>query len=386
MICVKCHRDIPDDANMCCYCGRKFVRKTSRRTRANGMGTAVRRGRGWRAVVVLGWKMSEDGSHRVPVYATKDGFPTKKEALEYCPVLMANGKVGKSADAIEDRKTIEYYWNLYESSGLLTVSHSKQTSYTIAHNKLCDIDNRLISDIAIKELQAVMDEKAKTYYPAKDIKTVLSKLFDLAIVDEVVATNKASALVLPKLDEEEPIPFSEEEMNRLWADYDAGNFFTGYILLMIYSSMMPGELLKCKKDMIHYDKRQIIGAGLKTKKRRETPIAIADFIAPVLEVLCENSSSDKLLTMNKDNFYKKYYDTLERIGCRKLPPYSCRHTTATALALGGNVAPAIIQKVMRHAKYSSTQRYIHATTDDALAALNTLKANPDAKDAEEIEQ
>jgi len=32
----------------------------------------------------------------------------------------------------------------------------------------------------------------------------------------------------------------------------------------------------------------------------------------------------------------------------------CRHTTATALALG-NIAPSVIQEVMRHTKFNTTQ-------------------------------
>ena len=76
--------------------------------------------------------------------------------------------------------------------------------------------------------------------------------------------------------------------------------------------------------------------------------------------------------MQKDRFYAQYYDCLERNGCRRLPPYACRHTTATAPALG-NIAPSVIQKVMRHAKFSTTQRYIHPATADMLEAVNAIK-------------
>lgn len=36
--------------------------------------------------------------------------------------------------------------------------------------------------------------------------------------------------------------------------------------------------------------------------------------------------------MGRDQFYKEFHMILERCGCRNLTPYSCRHTTATALA------------------------------------------------------
>lgn len=97
-------------------------------------------------------------------------------------------------------------------------------------------------------------------------------------------------------------------------------------------------------------------------------------IAPVISDLSERSTNKVgyLLGMNKDNFYSEYHAALQRAGVRDLPPYSCRHTTATALALG-NIAPSVIQEVMRHTKFSTTQRYIHPDTKSAHEAMNIFK-------------
>ena len=46
--------------------------------------------------------------------------------------------------------------------------------------------------------------------------------------------------------------------------------------------MMPGELMQAEKNMTHWDTQEIIGCGLKAKKRKETPIVIADIVVPVL--------------------------------------------------------------------------------------------------------
>ena len=62
---------------------------------------------------------------------------------------------------------------------------------------------------------------------------------------------------------------------------------------------------------------------------------------------------------------------LARAGTRRLTPYSCRHTAATTLALE-NVPPSVIQKVMRHAKFSTTEKYIHVSVDPMLEAVNKL--------------
>ena len=104
-----------------------------------------------------------------------------------------------------------------------------------------------------------------------------------------------------------------------------------------------------------------------------TVLSAPDMLVAVIRDLCEHTTSRKwyLVGMNKDKFYVEYYAALERSGTRRLTPYSCRHTTATALALG-NIAPSVIQTVMRHAKFSTTQRYIHPDRSAALEAVNQM--------------
>jgi integrase len=147
----------------------------------------------------------------------------------------------------------------------------------------------------------------------------------------------------------------------------------GYSLLMIYSGMMPGELFKAKKEMIRWDEQQIIGAGLKTKKRRSTPIVIADFMIPILRDLCDFTPSDKLCYTSRDKFYDEFKHMLFLCRCRpELVPYSCRHTTATLSALN-NVAQSVLLEIMRQKKFTTTQRYIHIDVTKSLEAINLLK-------------
>lgn len=143
---------------------------------------------------------------------------------------------------------------------------------------------------------------------------------------------------------------------------------------MIYTGMMPGELLKLKKDMIDFEKNEIVRGGIKTRKRKETPMVFPDFVAPVLHELCEESKSrvGNICCINKDNFYKRYYECLELAGVQKLPPYSCRHTTATALAMK-NIDPFTIKEIMRHTKITTTQRYVHPDMKGMVDAVNQLQ-------------
>ena len=269
--------------------------------------------------------------------------------------------------------SLSHYWDVWSSSAYEKLSASKQSAYRIAWAKLEAVSQYSVEDISVGLLQSLINEKAPTYYPARDIRTLLSHLYHLAIADGVATVDLPSYLTLPKLDEDEPTPFSEADLISFWEHYEAGDSFIGYILLMVYTGMMPGELCILKKDTINWERREIIGCGLKTKERKKKPIVLADFILPVLQGLCDFTEGEKVLRMNRDRFYAEFHSALERCDVQDLTPYACRHTTATALALGNQVAPSVIQRVMRHKKFETTQRYIHPDDTAALSAVNTLR-------------
>ena len=224
-------------------------------------------------------------------------------------------------------------------------------------------------------LRDLVGEEAPTFYPARDMKRLLSHLFKLAIADQQVTVNMANYITLPDLNETEQKPWTDDELKAIWEAYEQEDVVAAYLLLMIYTGMMPGELCQCRRSMIHLEERQIIGAGLKTDVRKQTPIVIAEFVVPVIERILTYTDDDperRILYTDRWDFYDAYHEFTKRINIRDLPMYSCRHTTATALAMGTDVAPSIIQKIMRHAKFTTTQRYIHADTSDALGAINKL--------------
>lgn len=370
-VCRKCHCDLPPGAKFCPMCGVKQEVTKPKKTRGNGQGTAVKRGNTWSAVWTTGYYVEsvEDGDSVKRVLHQKrkwkGGFKTRTAALAYA----ANPE-----PEMEKCPTLRSYWKGWETSDYKDLSGSKQTAFKIAWGKLEDIADRQMDTLTIKDLQTAVDAKAQTYYPAKDMKTLLSHLFKRAVAEGHARTNLADFIRLPSLDEKEMQPFAETELKKLWDAYGAGDHFVGFVLLMVYSGMMPGELLALKADMVDFEKCEIVGCGLKTKKRKATPIVFPDMVTPVVQDLIARSKSSRgyVVGMNKDHFYKEYHAALQRIGVRDLPPYSCRHTTATALALG-NIAPSVIQEVMRHTKFSTTQRYIHPDSEAARKAVNTLE-------------
>ena len=137
---------------------------------------------------------------------------------------------------------------------MLKLSKNKQVSYKIARKRIEKIMAFPIDVLTVDDLQKVINEECDTFYPARDVKSLLSHLYKRAMASNTnrgrITQNLSEFLVLPEMNEKEAVPLTEEEVALLWKRYDAGDAFVGYILLLIYTGMMPGELLICKKDMV----------------------------------------------------------------------------------------------------------------------------------------
>lgn len=374
MTCPKCATVVPDGSLFCNMCGKKLsipVSPARQKSRGNGQGSAYRspNGKTWTAQAIVGYRAPADSSHQpIPIKRKKSGFPTKAAALAYCPILRAGGAV-KPTEA----PRLSAYWETYSENKMSTLSKSKQTAYKIAWKRLEPIQHAHVDSLTVQLLQNTLNKVCSSYYTARDCKALLTSLYKLAAADGFVSKDLPSLLELPKLEETEQTPFSSDEQTALWRLYESGDLNACIPLLMIYTGMMPGEAQKLKTEQIDLESRQIIGAGIKTKVRKKTPIVLAESILPVVQDLMDHAQANGYIwPQNEEGWYERYYTALAAAGCRRLPPYSCRHTTATALAVTQNIAPQTVRKVMRWSTAKMLDRYAHPETSDALAAVDSL--------------
>ena len=374
MICSKCKKTIPDDAVICCYCGKKLIRASKKgiHQRPNGTGTAFRRGNTWTAKITIGWKVDDNGKSLL-ISKTKGGFKTKTEALNYVPVLK---KQFEDMPVIKLAPTVRHYWDMLEKGELTKISKDRAKAYQIAWRKMHDIADRPINTVMINDLRSVVYDNTSSYYPARDMKTVLNKIFFMAAAEGWVNKDLPAFIILPPLNEKERTPFTKEEQKMLWVAYENGCLDAAFALIMIHTGMMPGELQQITASMIDFENHIICGAGLKTDIRRETPIVIPDCLVPVLMDIINQvgaHENEPIIGVKKHAFYDHYYHGLEVAGTRKLEPYSCRHTMATALAIDENIAPQTVMKVMRWKSTKMLDRYAHPNLLDAQEAVNQVK-------------
>jgi len=346
--------------------------KKKPKLRGNGQGCAFKspNGKSWTAQAVVGYKASKkENGQPVPIKRKKSGFSSKKDALAYVPILLAGG-VEKSKVA----PRLSEYWKQYSENAMLKISKDKQFAYKSAWKKLAPIHDVRIDTLTVDILQDTVNKVANSYYTQKDCRTVLKKLYERAYAEGHVHAILSDFIEIVPLEEKEQIPFNKDEQKKLWKAYDDGNMDAAIPLLMIYTGMMPGEAQLLKTEHIDLKNKTMFGMNLKTKVRKKTPIVIADFLLPVVEDLISHAQKTGFIwPRNEKGWYEKYYAVLETSGCRKLPPYSCRHTTATALAVDAKIAPQTAKRVMRWSTAKMMDKYAHPDMNDALDAVNQIK-------------
>ena len=378
MLCTKCKTDLRPGAVFCDRCGKKILsqKKSRTKSRGNGTGTAFKRGSTWTAQVVVKYEdlppfdesNPENALPRKKITRSKSGFKTREDALRYCPILKAGPEKPKLAPQLA------HYWETFENGKYTSLSESKQYAYKIAWKRLKSISQIRVDQLTVSDLQKVVADECKSFNTARDVKTLLTALFNTAAAEGYVNKDLPTFIQLPKMEETEREPFSDTEQAAIWKLYESGDLRAAPVLLMIYTGMMPGEAMKLTVDNFDLEHRLITGAGMKTAVRKKTPIVLAESIVPVAEDLIAHANEDGTLwTGRKKTWYKRYYEALEAAGVRPLSPYSCRHTTATALAITEGIAPQTVKKVMRWANTKMLDRYAHPQTTDALAAVNTIQ-------------
>lgn len=382
MICLKCKKEMPDGALFCPWCGvaqEVKAKKRKKRKNANGFGSVYFNGVSWVAERTLGYKtfIIDGKPKKKRLSEKKKGFKTSRDANLYLVPLITKGKK-KIIDTMALLHTIYTASQKYKKLG------SKKGAYKKAWERMKPIHNIPVDIVTIQDLRDLVE--GLNYYPAKDIKDLTSNLYKIAVAEGQVQTNLAPFIELPELDAEETVPWNEQEIEILWRLYAKGNRIAMACLIMIYSGMMPGELFICEEHMINYEEHTITGCGLKTKKRKETPIVFPDFVSPVLRDLASTSPSriGRILGMAEDNFYAEFKALKEGNGIRDaIRPYSGRHSTQTALAVK-NVAPGVIVEIMRQKNYkTSLDHYNNIQTKDLVAALNQLR-QPELESSEGV--
>lgn len=327
--------------------------------RANGTGTV--------------YKLS--GRRRRPWVASKNRvvlgyYETKKEALEALERLTGRNvdeRYNMTFEEVYDRWSQEHYPEL---------SASATRAYKRAYEVFEPLHGKRFRDLRTVDFQDVIDSyEGYSYSALSKFKQLITQLSKWAIREEIITTNFASFVRLPKEDKEEKKTFSAEEIEALQKDDSEP---AKIVLMLIYTGMRIGELFALRVS--DYHGTYVIG-GEKTEAGRNRVIPIRPEGREYFAYFAQTAVGPLLLSgykgrKNPSKFRDHdYYPLLARLGIEKKPPHSTRHTYAS-WAVSAGMKPEALQKILGHKKYSTTAEiYVHQSPEELVSAVEEADSN-----------
>lgn len=295
-------------------------------------------------------------------------FETKKEAQE----VLYNYNKNPLLFSGKTFKEISYLW-FTSVKEKLTISSIKKIEIILKFFTI--LNEYKISDIKLFQLQKIFDEMTFSYNYKGNCKSVLNRIFDFAVKNDFIESNKIKFVELGKKNIviERKI-FTKNEINILWKNLEIKNVYL--ILILIYTGMRVGELLNLKVadvdlcNKVIYIRKSKTDAGVRT-------IPIPDkMLSLFTDNICyENEYFIFTKTFNQMSYMSFRYifeSILRKVGLQKHTIHDTRHTFATLLNNADANKTSII-KLIGHSDFSTTENvYTHKDIEELRKAINLL--------------
>lgn len=341
------------------------------RTRPNGAGTAYKRGRTWTARIVTGWRVAEDG-HALPVWRTKGGFSTKRDALAYCETL-------KNAPKTVRKLTMQEIYTQWLPTHQNRVSKSTMDCYKAAWKYFKPIHHLPFADIDLDDLQECVDECGKGKRTKENMKAVAGLLMKYAIPRHQTDLNYAEYIHTGNDAKGTHPAFSMEQVELIRQQIGITPHAED-IYVLIYTGFRPSELFALTKA--DYQDGILYG-GIKTEAGKNRAVPVSPRIMPYIQARLNGPYNllfprDGGQPMSAKYFRDNYfYPVIAAAGIQPLPtpdhpayyvPYSCRHTFANLLknAPGSDKDKA---GLIGHEDYRTTKKHYQSADLEAFKTI-----------------
>lgn len=173
------------------------------------------------------------------------------------------------------------------------------------------------------------------------LKSMFNLMYDYAVLAGLVSVNPSRQFNLKGLHDKierqrkDKNVITPEHEVELWKDIDYG--YTRMVLINIYSTWRPEELIELTKDNIDFDS-MIMRGGLKTAAGTNRIVPIHPKILPLIRYYYDRSPGDRLfydydgprpLTMTYDKYRGRFKKIMFRHGWDCYSPSCPRHTFST---------------------------------------------------------
>ena len=243
--------------------------------------------------------------------------------------------------------------------------------------KSCKEDKRMLEKIILKrwadkrieeitayDIQHLHHELKGTLYVANRVRSLLSRMFNLAIQWKWMSTNPVNS-VKKYYEEKRNRWLDEEELERLWTILETyrSQSVSRAIWLLVLTGARYNEVLGATWDQFDLDKGIWTKSTHNTKQKRMEHLPLSSQSVELLKVMKETADKKHLFPGKipgqplKD--IKKAWNTIRnKAGLPKVRIHDIRHTYASHLVSSG-LSLSIVGKLLGHTQAATTQRYAH---------------------------
>lgn len=247
------------------------------------------------------------------------------------------------------------------------ISHSTKSQYVMAFKHFKSIHNVPFGNLRTSHYQQIIDKSTLRKGSLEKLKMLASAMYEYAMQNDICSKNYAAYIVLPKADKKEKEIFTDADIKKLWNNKDMPLVDT--VLILIYTGMRIGEMLKLTRFDVNLEKQTITG-GLKTEAGKNRVIPIHQKILPFIQA--RYAAGERLFPMTYSNYTEGFKASMDALDIKNKTPHCTRHTFATLMARNGADAKAL-QKIIGHANYSTTADiYTHLGIADLKKAIEKL--------------
>lgn len=257
------------------------------------------------------------------------------------------------------------FWDYKYKSGK-EYSKSSRDATIKAYKNCHALHDKVFAKIRHADLQAVIDNCPHGRASKELICTFLKQIYRYAVIYDLVDKNYAEYIqVNAPEDDEHGIPFSEEELKKLWKYKDDPT--VSMILIMCYS----GFRLTAYKTLEVNLEEGFFRGGIKTTSSKGRIVPIHSAILPLVERRI--SDSGELMRNSTSAFRKSMYKALDALQIDRHTPHDCRHTFS-ALCERYGVAENDRKRMLGHSFGAdiTNQVYGHRTLDDLRTEIEKI--------------
>ncbi len=346
--------------------------------RSNGEGSISydkRRNKPYRAKVTIGWELDEKTGRSKQITKDIGSFKTKGEASRALAEYLKNPFDLSNKDITFSQLYEKWFYDF------ITDHESHKYRIKAAYKYCSSLYNKKIREITIIDMKNCINngkimemrgkyrgqEKYASPSTKESMKYLFNHLLQYATEARLIERNYAKDFTLDKKvfaekekKHKEKVPFSEEEMSKLWESIEFVPF-ADMIIYACYSGWRPGELINIKIKDVDLEAGFIRG-GIKTTAGKNRLVPIHSLVKPIVEKYYKEAKSigsdflfnDKNkktgIGLSYDQYLNRFNKVIKLLHFRdEITPHYTRHTFITkAKSREVNMNDNILKLIVGH--------------------------------------